>query len=63
MEHTKKLNKLLAERIYGRLNPAYKEKVDIEAFKQMAKIDTWLKAEQALEMGLVDKIITNREDV
>ena len=62
-DHTKYLNKLLMERMYGRLNPAYKEKVSLDDFKQMAKVDTWLNAEQALEMGLVDKIITNREDV
>ena len=62
-EHTKYLNKLLMERMYGKLNPAYKEKVSIDDFKQMAKVDTWLNAEQALEMGLVDKIITNRKDV
>ena len=62
-DHTKYLNKLLMERMYGRLNPAYKEKVDIEAFKQMLRVDTWLNAEQALEMGLVDKIITKREEV
>ena len=62
-EHTKYLNKLLMERMYGRLNPAYKEKVSLDDFKQMAKVDTWLNAEQALEMGLVDKIITKREEV
>ena len=62
-DHTKYLNKLLMERMYGRLNSAYKEKVSLDDFKQMAKVDTWLNAEQALEMGLVDKIITNREDV
>ena len=62
-EHTKYLNKLLMEKMYGRLNPAYKEKVSIDDFKQMAKVDTWLNAEQALEMGLVDKIITSREEV
>ena len=61
-DHTKKLNKLLAERIYGRLNPAYKEKVDIEAFKQMLRVDTWLTAEEALEMGVVDRVITTRDD-
>ena len=62
-DHTKYLNKLLMERMYGRLNPAYKEKVSLDDFKQMAKVDTWLNAEQALEMGLVDKIITKREEV
>lgn len=62
-EHSKYLNKILMERMYGKLNPAYKEKVSLDDFKQMAKIDTWLNAEQALEMGLVDKIITSREDV
>lgn len=61
-EHTKYLNKLLMERMYGRLNPAYKEKVSIDDFKQMAKVDTWLNAEQALEMGLVDRVITTRDD-
>lgn len=61
-EHTKYLNKLLMERMYGRLNPAYKEKVSLDDFKQMAKVDTWLNAEQALEMGLVDRVITTRDD-
>ena len=61
-DHTKYLNKLLMERMYGRLNPAYKEKVSLDDFKQMAKVDTWLNAEQALEMGLVDRVITTRDD-
>ena len=61
-DHTKKLNKLLAERIYGRLNPAYKEKVDLDAFRQMLKVDTWLTAEESLEMGVVDRVITTRND-
>lgn len=61
-DHTKKLNKLLAERIYGRLNPAYKEKIDLEAFRQMLKVDTWLTAEESLEMGVVDRVITTRND-
>ena len=62
MANTKKLNKLLAERIYGRLNPAYKGKVDLEAFRQMLKVDTWLNAEEALDMGVVDRVITTRDD-
>ncbi len=62
-EHTKHLNKLLLERMYGRLNPSYKEKVSLDDFKQMAKVDTWLNAKQALEMGLVDKIINSRNDI
>ena len=61
-DHTKYLNKLLMERMYGRLNPAYKEKVDIEAFKQMLRVDTWLTAEEALDMGVVDRVITTRDD-
>ena len=59
-EHTKYLNKLLMERLYGRLNPAYKEKVTVEEFRQMAKVDTWLNAEQTLEMGIVDRVIAHR---
>ena len=59
-EHTKYLNGVLMERLYGRLNPEYKEKVTLDDFKNMAKLDTWLNAEQSLEMGLVDKIITHR---
>ena len=59
-EHTKYLNSILMEKMYGRLNPAYRENVSLDDFKQMAKLDTWLNAEQALEMGLVDKIIDKR---
>lgn len=59
-DHTKYLNNLLMERMYGRLNPEYKEKVSLDDFKNMAKLDTWLNAEQSLEMGLVDRIITHR---
>ena len=61
-EHSKKLNDLLAERIYGRLNPAYKEKVELKDFRQMLKVDTWLTAEEALDMGVVDRVITTRDD-
>ena len=61
-DHTKKLNKLLAERIYGRLSPAYKDKVNLEDFRKMLKVDTWLTAEEALEMGVVDRVITTRDD-
>ena len=59
-DHTKYLNNLLMERMYGRLNPEYKEKVTLDDFKNMAKLDTWLNAEESLEMGLVDRIITHR---
>lgn len=59
-EHTKYLNNMLAEKMYGRLNPSYKEKVTLDDFQQMLKVDTWLNAEEALEMGLVDRIITHR---
>ena len=61
-DHTKKLNKLLAERIYGRLSPAYRDKVNLEDFRQMLKVDTWLTAEEALDMGVVDRVITTRDD-
>ena len=59
-EHTKYLNKLLMERMYGRLSPSYQEKVTVEDFRQMAKVDTWLNAEETLEMGLIDRIISHR---
>ena len=61
-DHTKKLNKLLAERIYGRLSPTYRDKVTIDDFRQMLKVDTWLTAEEALDMGVVDRVITTRND-
>ena len=59
-EHTKYLNNILMERMYGRLNPAYQEKVTVDDFKNMAKLDTWLTPAQALDMGLVDRIISHR---
>ena len=59
-EHTKYLNNILMERMYGRLSPSYKENVTVDDFKKMARLDTWLNAEQSLEMGLVDRIISHR---
>ena len=59
-EHTKYLNNVLMERMYGRLSPSYKEDVTVDDFKKMARLDTWLNAEQSLEMGLVDRIISHR---
>ena len=59
-EHTKYLNNILMERMYGRLSPSYKEDVTVDDFKKMARLDTWLNAEQSLEMGLVDRIISHR---
>ena len=50
----------LMERMYGRLSPSYKEDVTVDDFKKMARLDTWLNAEQSLEMGLVDRIISHR---
>ena len=59
-EHNKYLNNILMERMYGRLSPSYKENVTVDDFKKMARLDTWLNAEQSLEMGLVDRIISHR---
>lgn len=61
MDHTDYLNQVLMEKMYGRLSPSYKEKVTVEDFKKMAEVDTWLNAEQALEMGLVDQIVSSRK--
>lgn len=62
-EHSKNLNNILMERMYGRLNASYKEKVTVEDFKNMAKLDTWLTPEQALDMGMIDRILVNRNEI
>lgn len=62
-EHSKYLNKILAEKLYSRLSPDYTGKVSLEDFRQMMKLDTWLNAEESLSMGIVDKVINSRNDI
>lgn len=60
MKHTDKLNDLLMEDIYNTLNEKYKEEHSLEDFMKMAETDTWLTAEEALEMGVVDEVMSTR---
>lgn len=48
-----KLNRYLSEYTQG--------KVDYETMKQLCERDNFLTAEDALELGLIDKILTHRE--
>ena len=49
----KKLNQMLSDYTYG--------KVDFETMTRLTDRDNFLRPEQALEMGLIDRIITNRQ--
>ena len=55
-EHIKHLRQKMYN-LYGRHT-----KMDQEQMEQLFDRDTWLTAEQALELGLIDKIITHRGD-
>ncbi len=63
MRHTDALNDYLMERMYERCNDEYKKDHTLKDFMSMAEVDTWLTADKALEMGLIDKKITNRKDL
>lgn len=63
MKHTDDLNNILMEKLYGRLSADYKGKVSLDDFKKMAEVDTWLNAQESLEMGIVDKVIASRNDI
>lgn len=58
-EHTlllkKKLNQYLSDYTQG--------VVDYETMVQLCERDNWLQAEDALELGLIDKIYTSREEI
>ncbi len=49
----KKLNKMLSDYTYGKTN--------FETMTGLTDRDNFLRPEQALEMGLIDRIITNRQ--
>ena len=63
MKHTDDLNNILMEKLYGRLSADYKGKVSLDDFKKMAEVDTWLNAQESLDMGIVDKVIASRNDI
>lgn len=63
LNHSLELNDTLLEEIYDRCSKKYKKENDLEAFKKQCELDTWLKADAAKEMGIVDKIIKNRKDL
>lgn len=63
MAHTDELNELLMARMYERCNEEYKANHTAEDFKKMAEVDTWLTADKALEMGLIDKKLTSRKEM
>lgn len=58
MEEAKRLNDRLTE-IYAERNTAGKS---YEELYEIMKHDTFLSAEQAVEFGLADKVLTSRED-
>jgi ATP-dependent Clp protease protease subunit len=59
MEEMVKLNDKLTE-LYVKHNSKGKT---IEDFKQAMARDYWLSAEEAIEFGLVDSIMTSRKDL
>lgn len=63
MKHTDALNDLLLEDIYDTLKDSYKKENSLEEFKKICKEDTWLTAKEALEMGVIDEIVTKRQKV
>ena len=56
-EHIKGLHKLLTEE-YARMSQGKKT---AEEFEELMRYDNWLTAEQAIEYGIIDSVITNRE--
>ena len=62
-DHSLELNDVLLEEIYDRCNESYKLENTLDNYKEQAKVDTWLKANAAKEMGIVDKVINNRKDI
>ena len=56
-EHIKGLHKLLTEE-YARMSQGKKT---TEEFEELMRYDNWLTAEQAIEYGIIDSVITNRE--
>jgi ATP-dependent Clp protease protease subunit len=57
LAHTKQLN----EKLMGMI--ACRTKMDIKKVKRLCERDAWLTAEQALELGVIDKIIESTGDV
>lgn len=57
LAHTRLLNERLMAMI------ACKTKMDIKKVKRLCERDAWLTAEQALELGVIDKIIETAGDV
>ena len=56
-EQIKGLHKLLTEE-YARMSQGKKT---TEEFEELMRYDNWLTAEQAIEYGIIDSVITNRE--
>lgn len=58
-EHTRKLHEQLLED-YARLSNGKKTK---EEFEELMRYDNWLSLEEAIDCGIIDKIISSREQL
>ena len=58
-EHVKALHEMLNEE-YARMSGGKKSK---EEFVELMRYDNWLTAEQAIEYGIIDSVISNKREV
>lgn len=58
-DHIKELHKLLTQE-YARMS---KGKKTAEEFEELMRYDNWLTAEEAIEYGIIDSVITSRKEV